>query len=297
MNLERLKVFYFIAKNGSFTKAAAALNITQPPLTVAIKLLEQELQAKLFERSSKGVTLTSEGEKLFEFAKKVIEEAEITKKLIKDNGEEPQGELKIVSTPYLASVWIPHHLSSFFNKYPKIHPCITGTFEDITVNRADIAIRTFIPHHPHLVQKHFLSLHHRLWASQDYLNKYGVPRCAEDLDDHQLITFDNKSYDMYGSAHWILNVGAHKKPRKPYITCNSVEGLINIAEKGFGIIETSEEYVDLKAHNLVKVLPDITAPTVEIYYIYSTRMEESKKIHAFETFIYENFSKFVKSST
>ena len=172
MNLERIKVFYFVAKSRNFTKASSVLNISQPSLTVAVKLLENELQTKLFIRSPRGVTLTPEGERLFEFAKKFLEEAEITIKLIKDNADEPQGELKIVTTPYLASAWIPRHFSSFFNKYPKIHPCIIGTFEDITVNRADIAIRTFMPHHPHLIQKHFLSLHHRLWESNEYLHKY-----------------------------------------------------------------------------------------------------------------------------
>ena len=101
---------------------------------------------------------------------------------------------------------------------------------------------------------------------------------------------------MYDSDHWILNVSAHKKPRKPYIICNSVEGLINLAERSFGIIETSEEYVNLKAHNLVKVLPNIVAPTVEIYYIYSTLMEKSKNIRAFKKFMDENFSDLIKQS-
>ncbi len=289
MDLAHLKIFYIIARERSLTKAAHLLNTSQSSLSRTLQTLEYYAKAQLFERHARGLNLTPQGEKVFQHAQKMVQEHEAFKHSFFDQSNEMEGELRIISTPYLASTWLPYHLAPFFKKYPKINPSIIGTFEDIMVDKADIAIRTFIPHHPHLIQKHFLSLHHRLWASEEYLHKHGIPKHPKDLDDHYLITFDDKSYGVYGSAHWILNIGAHKKSRKPYITCNSVEGLINLAERNLGIIETSEEYLNLKNHNLVKVLPDIATPTVEIYYIYSELLEESKKMRAFKIFMEENF--------
>jgi DNA-binding transcriptional LysR family regulator len=292
MNLERLKVFYVVAKHGSFTKAATALNITQPPLTVAIKLLEQELQAKLFIRSSRGVVLTPEGEKLFEFSSRFIEEAEITRKLIKDNAGEPQGELKIISTPYLASTWLPKFFASFFKKYPKLETSIIGSLENIDIAHADIAIRTFIPHHPHIIQNPLYSFHSKLWASAEYLQEYGVPTTPEDLDKHRLICFKelDKSYGNYGSTQWILNVGSHQKPREPYMTTNSVEGLINLASYGLGIIESPQEYVEIKHTHLVQILPWIQSPIIEVFYSYSELIKDSNRIQAFKKYVQEIFS-------
>lgn len=292
MNLERLKNFYFIAKHGSFTKAANSLNITQPPLTISIKLLEDELQAKLFKRSSKGVTLTPAGEKLFEFSKKIMHEAEITKKLIKDDTEIPQGHLKIISTPYLASTWLPKFFTNFFKKYPKLNVTIIGELDHIDIGHADIAIRTFMPHHPHVIQKPFYSFHSKLWASPEYLQNFGIPESAEALDNHRLLCFggEDDTYNIYGSTQWILNIGNSHKTREPYMITNSIEGLINLANYGFGIIESPEEYIKIRNTELVQILPHLQSPVIEVFYSYTEQIKDSSRIKAFNNYIQEYFS-------
>jgi DNA-binding transcriptional LysR family regulator len=208
-----------------------------------------------------------------------------------DNVDEPQGPLKIISTPFMASTWLPTHLAGFFRKYPKIIPTIVGELEEINVNQADIAIRTFMPHHPHLIQKPFLSFHNKLWASPTYLKKHGMPKNAEDLNHHRLITFGERSHAPYGSAHWILNVGSHTKKRTPYMTTNSSEGLINLAIQGFGIIEAPLEFVTQKTSNLVQVLPDLDNPVVDTYLIYSKELDKSQKIQAFVEYVKKHILK------
>lgn len=289
MDLARLKIFYTLAKAGSFTKAAKVLNISQSAISHSLQVFEYRIKAKLVNRSPKGLTLTPQGERLFEFAQKVIHEAEIITNLIQDDADIPQGHLKIITTPYLASTWIPKHFAKFFKQYPDLQVSIVGELEDINVESADIAIRTFMPHHPHIIQNHFCSFHSKLWASPEYLKQFGTPQTAEDLDNHRLIAFGGtpKPYDTYGSTRWILHVGSHHKPREPYITTNSVEGLINLAKLGLGIIEALEEYINIQPDELVQVLPDIESPVVEVYYNYSKLARNSSKIKAFENFVHE----------
>jgi len=246
---------------------------------------------KLFIRSSKGVILTPAGEKLYEFSKKVMHEAEITKKLIKDNDKEPQGHLKITSTPYLASTWLPKFFANFFKKYPKLSVTIIGELDHIDVEHADVAIRTFMPHHPYIIQKPLHSFHSKLWASSEYLNNYGIPHSAEDLDNHHLLCFggNDNSYNIYGSTQWILNVGTHQRIREPYMRINSIEGLINLANEGFGIIESPEEYIKIKNTGLVQVLSHLQSPVIEVFYSYSEQIKESSRIKAFDNYIQGTF--------
>lgn len=286
MDLSRLKVFYVLAKSGSFTKAATVLNVSQSAVSRSLQLFEHRIKSKLLNRSKKGVTLTAKGEILFEFSKRFLDEYEVVLKILSDNVDEPQGQLKIITTPYLASTWLPMYLSGFFHKYPKLVPAFIAEIEDINLSQADIAIRTFMPHQPHLIQKPFFSFHNKLWASPTYLKKFGIPKTAEDLDHHRLITFGEKSYSAYGSANWILSAGAHHKPRLPYMSINTTEGLINLAIQSFGIIEAPKEYVELKSSKLVQILPDLESPVIDTYFIYSKEMDQSQRIKAFEEYVH-----------
>jgi len=76
-SLEYYKVFYYTAKCGSVTKAAAELNISQPAVSQALKQLEQSLDTELFYRASKGMHLTAEGELLFSYVKNGYEQIEM----------------------------------------------------------------------------------------------------------------------------------------------------------------------------------------------------------------------------
>ena len=70
-NLEAYKVFYYVAKCGSVTKAAGELSISQPAVSQAVKQLENTLDVSLFHRAAKGVRLTGEGELLFLCGKRI----------------------------------------------------------------------------------------------------------------------------------------------------------------------------------------------------------------------------------
>jgi DNA-binding transcriptional LysR family regulator len=288
MDLTRLHVFYVLAKSGSFTNAAKILHVSQSAVSRSIQLFEHRIKAQLINRSKKGVTLTPQGEILFEFSKRFIDEYELILKISRDNEDEPQGPLKIITTPYLASTFLPTHLAGFFKKYPKIVPTIVGEIEDINLSQADIAIRTYMPHHPQLIQKPFFSFHNELWAHPTYIQKHGMPKTAEDLDNHQLIIYGEKTSPAYGSVEWILSVGAHTKKRKPYLTTNSTDGVINLALQGLGIIQAPKEYVELKSNNLVQILPEIDGPVVDTYLIYPKELDKSQKVQAFADYVKKN---------
>lgn len=290
MDLEKVKVFYMIAKMGKFTKAAAALNLTQPALTRSIQMLEYSLKTKLFDRSHTGVILTSSGERLYEFAQRFIDEAELVKREIGDHSDEPAGELKILTTPGVASIWLCDLIPGFLNQYPDIRLDIYGAISDLekNISQADVLIRTQVSHHPHLVQRFIKRFQYKLWASEPYLNKFGMPQKIVELDQHRILVYEKANYSPLGNHYWILDRGTeHGTPRKPYLVINSLDGLIACARNGLGIISMAEELIKVSNHDnrLVNLMPDVEGPIVDIYCIYSEKLKKSKKVNLFVDYL------------
>jgi LysR family transcriptional regulator, transcriptional activator of the cysJI operon len=117
----RLKVFRSVAGFLSFRKAGEALYLTQPAVTLQIKMLEEELGTRLFERSASGVTLTEAGQTLLGFANRLSELAEQAEdRLAKQKGE-AAGELFLGASTTIAQYILPSLLAGFARKYPGIH--------------------------------------------------------------------------------------------------------------------------------------------------------------------------------
>lgn len=279
MDFSKLKHFYYVAKVGSMTGAGKVLNLDHSALSRSIQYLEHATKAKLFVREPRGVKLTHEGQKLYEFAQRFIHEAEVVTKMINDNAQDAQGDLTIVTTPHMGSSWLMCYLDEYLENHPKMNVHIIGRMEKIDVTEADVAICPYIPHQPNLVQRHLKSFRMGLWASPDYIEKHGAPKRIEDLDHHRLVAYGENIISPYGNCCWILEVGTTPPyTRKPYLKINNLEGLVNAAKKGIGIAELCGDWPSVKEGNLINILPDIEAPIVDLYYIYKKNLGNSKRI-------------------
>jgi len=116
----RLKVFYSVSKNQSFTKAAAELFITQPAVTKHVKLLEESLGVRLFERKGNFIVLTAAGEVLFRYATEIFrlyQEATFELGTLK---KQYQGSLRLGASTTIGQYLISPILASFHEKFPQI---------------------------------------------------------------------------------------------------------------------------------------------------------------------------------
>jgi DNA-binding transcriptional LysR family regulator len=126
INLEYYKIFYYVAKTGSFTKAGEELCITQPAVSQGIKLLETNLGSKLFVRIPKGVKMTPEGEVLFSYVQRGYEfilmgEEKFQKMLDLENGE-----IRIGASDMTLQFYLLPYLEKFHEKFPKIKITVTN---------------------------------------------------------------------------------------------------------------------------------------------------------------------------
>ena len=119
-HLELYKVFYYVAKSGSITGAAAELSITQPAVSQSMKQLENQLNVKLFTRTAKGIRLTNEGEALFPYVAKGYESISQGERKVKELLDLELGEIRIGASDMTLKYYLLPYLEKFHEQYPKI---------------------------------------------------------------------------------------------------------------------------------------------------------------------------------
>lgn len=125
-NLEYYKVFYYVAKYGSVTKAAGELAISQPAVSQAIKQLERQLEVVLFYRAAKGVKLTSEGQLLYSYVEKGYEQIELGVRKVRELQNLELGEIRIGASDMTLQFYLLPYLEKFHEQYPEIKVTVTN---------------------------------------------------------------------------------------------------------------------------------------------------------------------------
>ncbi len=120
LNLNQLRVFYYAAKNLSFTAAAGDLYITQPAVTAQIKSFEEFCSLKLFKKRGRRIYLTDEGKSLYAYAAKIFKTEKEIEHVIDDMRELKRGILSLGTTKAYARYFMPLMITTFHKNYPNI---------------------------------------------------------------------------------------------------------------------------------------------------------------------------------
>jgi DNA-binding transcriptional LysR family regulator len=288
----RLRQFYYIAKAGSLTGGAKIMGVSHPSLSRSMGELEHRLKTKLFKREARGMKLTSDGERLLEHILKNFQENEAFLKAFLDKGDELEGEIHIKTTPFFADVELTPYLLEFLEKHPKINLRVSTTTDDFDIDGVDVAIRAFIENRPDLEQLPLHKHHHKFWASEAYLKKFGIPKILQDLENHKLLAFGKHNNFYYtNSLNWLL-YSETTEPRTPHFQLTSHGGLIKAATMGHGIVQLPQEWVESAELPLIEVLPRLVdAPVVQIYFIFNKKFAKLNRLNTLYKSLYRCFNK------
>jgi len=120
MNFRQLQIFQAVVRNKSFTEAAKELFLTQPAVSIQIQQLEEEYQAKLFDRLGKRVSLTEAGKILFDYASTILDMSRQAESALQDLQEFKTGSLSIGAGRTLGAYYVPEIINRFSKKHPHI---------------------------------------------------------------------------------------------------------------------------------------------------------------------------------
>lgn len=153
MDMTRLQYFSAVAEAGSFSRAAAALNMSQPALSRQVLLLEEELGQRLLERTGRGAELTDSGRALMQHARGIFDLFERARADMAERQHSPRGRLTVGLPPRVALVLTADLVQSFLHRFPDASITVEENLsirlrEGLVAGRIDLAVLFDPPHSP-----------------------------------------------------------------------------------------------------------------------------------------------------
>jgi DNA-binding transcriptional LysR family regulator len=141
------------------------------------------------------------------------------------------------------------------------------------------------PRQPDLIQRQILQVRTHVYGSRDYLREFGYPQQPEDLDHHRLVVYGETQPLPVTTINWLLEVGSQPgHQRQPAFTVNNLYGMYLAVQGGLGLANLPDYMVPSES-NLVLVLPEISSPPTQCYFVYPEEMRHSKRIEVFREFL------------
>lgn len=288
-----LTFFALLAKLGNMAATARELGVTPPAVTRRLTLMEQRLGVQLVNRTTRRLSLTSEGESYLAQATQILHSIRDMEESVSSGRAEPKGLLRVNATPGFGRTRIAPLLSRFAHAHPEVEVELWLTDRSIgLVEEAyDLAIRFGELPDTRLAARKLMANRRFLCASPAYLKQAGEPRTPQELHHHRCI-LHRQNDDVYGT--WRLQKGKQVELVKVRGAVSSNDGdvVMDWALAGHGIVQRSEwdaaKY--LASGRLKEVLPAYRLPDADLYAYYLSRRNLPAKIRAFVDFLAAAFA-------
>ncbi len=287
MDWDKLRIFHAAAEAGSFTHAGEALSISQSAVSRHISSLERDLNVPLFHRHARGLVLTEQGELLYRTAQEVFSKLATTQILLADSRGKPNGELKVTTTMALGTGWLTPRLNDFMKLYPdiRLQLLLDDEILNLTMREADVAIWFGPPTQQDLVRRKLFTVHYHVYASNEYLKRYGKPKSLDDIDRHRILTYGGVLPSPFKEMNWLETMGRDGKGvREPALRINSLLALREAVLQGIGIA-VLPDYLAKDHPRLAHVLEDVDMPVFDTYFVYPADLKDTKRVNVFRDFL------------
>jgi DNA-binding transcriptional LysR family regulator len=258
MDIQDMRIFARVAALQNLSAAGTELGLTPGTISKRVQALEDELSARLFDRTTRSLRITEEGLAFLSHVQRILAEVEAARASVDDRMSKPKGKLKIAAPAGLGRRYVGSALCAFVAEYPSIE--VQLDLRDRTVNLQedgyDVAIWAGVLSDSSAIAKRLVPDRQIIAASPAYLTRRGHPRRAEDLAAHACLVLGER-------FQWsLVNKDSTERTvrvRGP-LRSNDGEILRQAAIDGGGLIQTSELEVlpDLRSGRLVQVLVDHT---------------------------------------
>lgn len=271
ISLDLYRIFYIVAKEGSISKAANVLFISQPAITFQIKKLEEQLGVSLFTRTKHGMTLTDEGKVLFEYVRNGIENISNGENALSNLKNLDSGTIRIgVSTTICRYILMPY-LEKFHEKYPNIDIQINNNIsnnliKEIRNGNLDI-LMLFSPstENKDLIITKVKEVQDIFVGNKKYYDLMDKSNNLNNLKSYPLIFPNSSSNSRTYLNKYLKDNNIDLKPKLEVVSYNLIVDLI---KSGFGIGYVTKEFIkdelDNKSLYEIKITPSIPKRTIVI---------------------------------
>jgi DNA-binding transcriptional LysR family regulator len=284
-NLDQLVSFVAIARERSFTNAAAKLGVSQSALSHTIRELEERLGVRLLTRTTRSVSPTQAGERLLQTAGSCIEEIEAELAAITQLREKPAGTIRITATEYAADSILLPKLAKLLREYPdiKVEIIVDYGLTDIVAQQFDAGVRS-----GEQVAKDMIAVRigpdtrMAVVGAPSYFKRRPEPKRPRDLIEHNCITLRLPHGGLYV---WEFEKGGRKLRVRAegQLTYNTTAQMLSAAMAGMGLAYMPEGFAQphLGRGRLKRVLADWCLPYSGYHLYYPSRRQPSAAFRLF----------------
>jgi LysR family transcriptional regulator, carnitine catabolism transcriptional activator len=186
VSTRELRAFVTLTEQRSFTRAADLCSLSQPAFSALIRALEDHVGARLFDRTTRSVELTAEGEAFIEPARRLLRDTEAAVDDVRDHVARRRGRVAIAVLPSLAAGWLPSLLADFHARYPGIELDVADVLSEqcidrVRLGRADFALASTRTKAPELRTERFCTDQFHVVCRRDHelAQGRGTARLAE----------------------------------------------------------------------------------------------------------------------
>lgn len=273
MLLNEMEIFYYVVELKSFSKAAEKLEVTKSHISKKITLLEQALDTQLLIRSTLKITMTEAGEIFFKRCAQVVSEAEHGFSQVKHLKDKPKGRLRISAPPALGDYLLPNLLEQYMSLYPEVilEIYLDNRILDLVAEGIDLAIRAGKLDNSNLVATKLFTVNNNLYATPQYIKKYGIIRQPEQLIKHPIAVYKHKAIPK------TLTLLQNKKeiitPIKPIFSCNQLALIKQVVLNHHCAAALPEFMVEeeIKNKRLINILENHSICSSDVYAVYPNR--------------------------
>lgn len=255
--LQAAEVFLKVLATGSFVEAAKALDENPSSVSRSVAQLEAHLGERLLTRTTRSIRITEAGQIYQHYAQTMLDSRTQARESLQTlRGGSPKGTLRISMPVIVGEQMMAKHLSEFHQMYPDLDLQIDLSNRNISIveEGIDIAIRVGVLSDSSLRAQRVAGINRKVYASPDYLDKYGEPQTPQDLLNHRCIAFSQRQSVM-DWQFWPSNGGKPAQGKlsdevqavkpwslsvKSWLTCSSPLMVLHAIQMGLGVGRSAE---------------------------------------------------------
>jgi DNA-binding transcriptional LysR family regulator len=285
MNLDQLRTFIEVVRQGSFAGAARSLNLEPSKVTRAVAALEAELGVRLLQRTTRQLSLTEGGESYLAQVSPLVAELDLAAEELRAGSGQLRGLVRITASVAFGQTVLVPLLPELHRRHPglELDLMLTDAVVDLVSQRVDIALRLGPAVNSSLVGQRLRDVRFRVVASPAYLKQHGRPRQPVDLADCGCLRFPLPGYRALWRFRNASDAQVEEVPIQGWLVASTALALRQAALDGLGPALLADWLIDkdLQAGRLVDLFPDLEATATDfdsaVWLLYVAREKQLPK--------------------
>jgi len=274
-------LFVQVVDEGSFSRVAEKLSLTNSVVSKRIARLEESLNAQLLYRTTRKLSLTDAGRTLYNKAKIVKLAFQEAENAITGYGENMKGNIRVTMPAVSANLVLSESIAEFCKQHSEISVDlhITNRLVDLIEEGFDLAIRTAELEDSSLIARRLIDSHWIICATPDYLERHGIPHTPDQLQSHECLVY---KFDNLSNGIWPLYIDGTEQllTVQGRFHSNHLNAIkqATLSDLGIAFLPQALVYEELQKNTLTQILQRFTRKKMGMYAVYPKARQPDQKL-------------------